>query len=232
MHRDKTCSYNGPGCSKRWRTVAGAWTPFVRSAPTSAPASTRLPALVIYGSNALEGNTLTLGETISLIREGRLFPFTAYLEQELLWSYDQALDVLEGRTVITTDDLIRRFAGLEQRGLGAAGISPDERRRQEAAASRITTIGRIVEEHVTVIAKRLAPSWPTLQPQWSGPSGVTALDRNLPSGRSLLDTLGLSGRPILGTAAHVALKIVLREESAVQVPETPSKWSSSPSPTR
>ena len=137
----------------------------------------------IHASNAIEGNTLTLGETrsarllanLSLMRDGHcmlifraserrevylnalrlvdgsvaradlhpsnlslgIFPFVTHMEQELLASYDLALDVVEGRMLTEPDDLARSFSAMEGKALARLGIAPDEQSRLVALAENV-----------------------------------------------------------------------------------------------
>jgi hypothetical protein len=77
--------------------------------------------------------------------ELNFFPFIEYLERELLWSLDQALDIVEGRAILTSEDLLRRFLRVEERGVAATGFPVDEKKRQANLAERVTALSTEVE---------------------------------------------------------------------------------------
>lgn len=65
-------------------------------------------------------------------------PLVAFLEEEVLWSLDRALDVVEGRVALTPDDFARRFAQVESRVLGGATAAVvDEVGRRRLAGERV-----------------------------------------------------------------------------------------------
>lgn len=61
-------------------------------------------------------------------------PLVSFLEEEVLWSLDQALDVVEGRAAWTPDDFARRFAEVESRVIGGAATMDEVGRRRLADA--------------------------------------------------------------------------------------------------
>jgi hypothetical protein len=78
-----------------------------------------------------------------------LFPFVSYIEQELLWSYDRALDIVEGRLSVSPEDLVTSFVGLEREALRAVGIAPDD----EARLAQMSTSVERMSEHVAGILR-------------------------------------------------------------------------------
>jgi hypothetical protein len=145
-----------------------------------------------------------------------LFPFVSYLEQELLWSYDQALDVLEGRTVVTTEDLIRRFSALEQRSLAAAGIAPDERTRRERASETTREVTRNIAAQVQELSDKLNTGWPNLLSAVRQNSGLDLLDRFAFFSRTPREQLGITSA-VLGTVGEVVLSVHRREDSPLPI---------------
>lgn len=67
------------------------------------------------------------------------FPFVSYLEEELLWSFDRALDAVTGKAGLTSEDIIKRFADLDGRARITVPQGEAERRRAQEAAVREMT---------------------------------------------------------------------------------------------
>jgi fido (protein-threonine AMPylation protein) len=81
----------------------------------------------------------------------KFFPFVNYLENEVLWSLDEVISVLEGRVVLTPSDLVGRFEQMEQNALRSKGIPLDEGERNALVVRR-------VEKVVQVCVKILDPA--------------------------------------------------------------------------
>jgi len=152
-----------------------------------------------------------------------LFPFVSYVEQELLWSYDQALDVVEGRMVVTTEDLVRRFSGLEQRGLAAAGILTDESSRLAHSAQLVERLTHIVASKLEEIAAAVGKTWAELEIRYYSRTGGA---RDILEGSQYdpvvnfpprLEVLGWGAASIRGHAGLVGLRIQRKAGGLLQV---------------
>jgi hypothetical protein len=147
-----------------------------------------------------------------------LFPFVSYLEQELLWSYDLALDVIEGRVVVSTEDLIRRFGGLEQRALAAAGITADEKSRLEEAARKVEALKNRIGSRLQELSRSLNSGWRELVSHSSMDTrSFEYLDhapRGVQTWRQLL-AMGLSS--IRGSVGLVSFAISGKQSSPISV---------------
>lgn len=152
-----------------------------------------------------------------------LFPFVSYVEQELLWSYDQALDVVEGRVVVTTEDLVRRFAGLEQRGLAASGITTDERSRLAYSAQLVERLTQTVAAKLGEIAAAVDRAWSELEiRQLSETGGARDILQGAPEDPIVnfprrMDVLGVNEASLRGNAGLVRLRIQRRANGLLQV---------------
>jgi hypothetical protein len=125
--------------------------------------------------------------------------------------------------VVTTEDLVRRFAGLEQRGLAAAGISTDESARLKRSTEVVEELTRSVARNVEAIANAVDQTWTELQlvygEQTAGVRGI--LDSSLDDKVAILpprgSVLGLSSAAFRGNAGLVTLQIERRETSLHQL---------------
>ncbi|HEY2900736.1 MAG TPA: Fic family protein [Polyangia bacterium] len=90
-----------------------------------------------------------------------LFPFVAHLEQDLLSSYDVALDVVEGRLAISAEDVVRRFETLEQRLLPKLGIAQNEKERLASNARLVHELTDRIRTSVDAVA-RVGRGWTEL----------------------------------------------------------------------
>jgi fido (protein-threonine AMPylation protein) len=149
-----------------------------------------------------------------------LAPLVSYLEEELLWSCDLALDVLEGRVVATTADLRRRFAGLEQRSLAAAEVATGERGREDAAAS-VREVTHLIDAQVREVSDGLSSGWPNLIAGVRDHLGADVLELAATSARTRRDLLGIEPAAVLGTVGLVTLNIHRRRASPRMI-EVPS----------
>lgn len=117
-------------------------------------------------------------------------PLVAFLEEEVLWSLDQALDVVEGRVALTPDDFARRFAQLESTALGSVpGAALDEVDRRKVAEERIVAMTARLRQVLSPVIQRVNEGLKV--------SFVRLLDRRLeadvlPPG--LTDCLGPAGQ--------------------------------------
>ena len=151
-----------------------------------------------------------------------LFPFTSYVEQELLWSYDLALDVVEGRVLVTTEDLVRRFGSLERRGLEARGIAVDETSRLEAAAKAVRQLTDQVRSQVREIETGLNERWNDLVAVLGGEvAGARDLLEGFPWGQvstgNRRSLLGLEDAALRGQAGMVTIRVARRGTSLTQL---------------
>ena len=157
-----------------------------------------------------------------------LFPFVSYVEQELLWSYDQALDVVEGRVVVTTEDLVRRFAGLEQRGLQAAGILPDETSRLEESAKLVSRLTETVGARIKAIATGVGNGWTELAIGYRDRRGGARDILEAPPGAlgvhlgSRGENLGIDISAVRGVAGVVLIRIERKPASLLQLEVPPN----------
>lgn len=87
------------------------------------------------------------------------FPFVSYLEQELLSSYDLALDVIEGRQAVTPADVVRRFQGLETATLQARGLAEDDSSRRALLNDRVSMLTELVAQTFAESFKNLGNDW-------------------------------------------------------------------------
>jgi Fic/DOC family len=147
-----------------------------------------------------------------------LFPFMSFLEQELLWSYDLALDVLEGRVATSTEDLIGRFGGMEQRALAAAGITPDEATRLKETARQVQSLTRRIGTTIAAISSGLDSKWQDLETFHSiEDEPPKAMDSSALFGRKRREVLGIGNAPFHGAVGIVSLEISNKETSAVRI---------------
>jgi hypothetical protein len=149
-----------------------------------------------------------------------LFPFTSYVEQELLWSYDLALDVVEGRLSVTSEDLVRRFERMDQRGLQAMGIAADEGSRLEAAAEAVQRLTDRVGSQVSDIATGLNEKWSEIVAR---DAGEVAGARDLLDRSPLLPAdprkqlLGIEDTSLRGQAGVVSISVGRKPDNLVQM---------------
>ena len=152
-----------------------------------------------------------------------LFPFASYVEQELLWSYDQALAVVEESAVVTTEDLVRRFAGLEQRGLAAAGISTDDSARLKRSTEVVEDLTKRVATNIEAIANAVDRTWTELQivygVQIAGAREVleSRPDEKVVNLPPRTFVLALPGGTVRGSAGLVVHQIERRPASLLQL---------------
>jgi hypothetical protein len=129
------------------------------------------------------------------------------LEQELLSSYDLALDILEGRMPSTTEDVVRRFETLEQRMLEKQGIASDEQERLAASARAIEELTNRISGGIATIAG-MDRGWAELALE-SGSSKLGARDvlEGFPGSPSFANRRSLLG--LVGAAQGVAGLVTL-----------------------
>jgi Fic family protein len=76
------------------------------------------------------------------------FPFVDFVATEALWLFDQAIDIVESRTIVTPEDLAARVQQIERESMAATGVPLDESARQRA-------LGIAVEETTTRLERML-----------------------------------------------------------------------------
>lgn len=92
-----------------------------------------------------------------------LFPFVAHVEEELLWSLDRALDVVEGRLAVTASDLVERLSRVEENGIGASRLPADQEARLRALSESVERLTREVDGFLRPIAEKTNLHWRELR---------------------------------------------------------------------
>jgi fido (protein-threonine AMPylation protein) len=112
-----------------------------------------------------------------------LFPLASHLEQELLWSYDQALDIVEGRLAVDANDLVAAFSRLETKALGALQPVLDEEARRERMSRSVITLHSRVQEFLAPIVNETNASYKLFEMSRSAelPEASKALDSSQPA---------------------------------------------------
>jgi hypothetical protein len=145
--------------------------------------------------------------------ELNLYPLVSHLEQELLWSYDQALDVIEGKTLLTSEDLVRRFQRLDQMALSATGIAADQTARWEILAESVRKLTERVGQQVSTTCSELNRTWTELFLKSGSDVGGAADIVNQERRR----TFSLGDSPLRGRAGVVWVVVRRRNGSHAQL---------------
>lgn len=148
------------------------------------------------------------------------FPFVAYLEQELLFAYDQAFDVLEGRLGVTPQDLVRRLAGLEANVLAGQGIAHDEAERARLLAQRIEAVAEEIFDVLSPVTAEANEAWTELVCALRRRSG-TATEVLGPVGAGVRRRIDPSGE-VRGHVAQVSLTIRRSPNASVPLEGRPT----------
>ncbi len=158
----------------------------------------------------------------------KMFPFVSYLEQELLWSYDQALDVVEGRTAVDTEDLVASFGRLETKALGARGIAPNEQGRLDQMVASVDQMKERVQKYLEPVVSATnseLKEWTlTLSADTQNASDALIRDMQRPSEAWFRRVaLGLDQSPPRGNFGRVRLAFIKKQGRLIEL-ETPDGY--------
>lgn len=141
------------------------------------------------------------------------FPFVSHVEQELLWSYDRTLDVLEGKVPLEPDDIVRRFESLESRAIEALSVPPDEAARLARESEGVRSLTELVASLANSVAAKLNATWGELSVR----VGQVVQDARVLLRRPRYAVLAVPPGQMRGVAGLVELLIAPKEPAAARL---------------